>query len=168
MATQFSRGEFLRTCGAACLGLQLLASRDEFGSGFPISSPFRIAVINDEISQDFGRACEVVVREFGMSWIELRGMWNKNILDLDAKEIAEAQRILAKYELHVTDIASHLFKVDRPGAPPSKFSPKNDKFQHVSGVTQQDEVLRRGSELASQFQNDRARGGDFWSLEDHA
>ena len=24
-------------------------------------------------------------------WIELRGMWNKNITDLNAKEIADAQ-----------------------------------------------------------------------------
>jgi len=67
-----------------------------------------------------------------MSWIELRGMWNKNILDLDAKEIAEAQRVLAKYELRVTDMRPPLFKVDWPGAPASKFSPKRDKFQPTS------------------------------------
>src|SRR6195256_4409575 len=91
-----------------------------------LKSPFRVAVINDEISQDFGRACEVASREFGMPWIELRGMWNKNIVNLDAKEIVEAQRILAKYELRVTDIASPLFKVDWQGAPRSKFSEHND------------------------------------------
>jgi L-ribulose-5-phosphate 3-epimerase len=109
-----------------------------------------------------------VAREFGMSWIELRGMWNKNILDLDAKEIAEAQRILAKYELRVTDIASPLFKVDWPGAPPSKFSPKSDKFHADFGFAQQDEVLRRSIELAKQFQTDRVRCFDFWRLEDQA
>jgi hypothetical protein len=43
-------------------------------------------------------------------WIELRGMWSKNIVNLDAREIAEARRILRKYELRVTDIASPLFK----------------------------------------------------------
>src|SRR6202158_3050297 len=89
-----------------------------------MNSPFRVAVINDEISQDFGRACEVASKEFGMGWIELRGMWNKNLLKLDAKEIDEARRILEKYQLRVTDIASPLFKVDWPGAPPSKFSPQ--------------------------------------------
>jgi sugar phosphate isomerase/epimerase len=168
MAAQFSRGEFLRTCGAACLALPLLTSREAFGSGFPISSPFRIAVINDEIGQDFGRSCEVVAREFGMSWIELRGMWNKNILDLDAREIAEAQRILKKYELSVTDIASPLFKVDWPGAPASKFSPKSDKFHADFGFDQQEDVLRRSIELAKQFQTDRVRCFDFWRLEDQA
>ena len=59
-----------------------------------MNSPFRIAVINDEIGQDFGRACEVASREFGMEWVELRGMWSKNILKLDANEVAEARRIL--------------------------------------------------------------------------
>jgi hypothetical protein len=80
-------------------------------------SPFRIAVINDEITQDFGRACEIASQEFGMEWIELRGMWNKNLLNLDAKEVAEARRILEKNKLRVTDIASPLFKVDWPDAP---------------------------------------------------
>ena len=63
-------------------------------------------------------------REFGMEWIELRGMWNKNIVNLDEKEVAEAQRMLEQYKLRVSDIASPLFKVDWPGAPKSKFSPK--------------------------------------------
>ena len=65
------------------------------------------------------------MREFGMAWIELRAMWNKNILNLDAKEVAEARRILEKYKLRVTDIASPLFKVDWPGAPKSEYSPKS-------------------------------------------
>ena len=64
-----------------------------------MNSPFRISVINDELGQDFGRACEVISREFGLEWIELRGMWNKNILKLDANEVAEARRILEKYKL---------------------------------------------------------------------
>src|SRR5580692_1369661 len=58
-----------------------------------MNSPFRVAVINDEVSQDFGRSCEVISREFGLGWIELRGMWNKNLLHLDTQELAEAHRI---------------------------------------------------------------------------
>jgi len=52
-----------------------------------MKSPFRVAVINDEITQDFGRACEITCKELSMEWIELRGMWNKNLLKLDAKEV---------------------------------------------------------------------------------
>ena len=129
-------------------------------------SPFRIAVINDEISQDFGHACEVASQEFGMNWIELRGMWNKNIVALDATEIVEARRILEKYNLRVTDIASPLFKVDWPGAPKSKFSPNHDQFNADYTFDQQNEVLQRSIEVAKQFGTDRIRCFDFWRLAD--
>jgi L-ribulose-5-phosphate 3-epimerase len=131
-----------------------------------MKSIFRVAVINDEISQDFGHACEVASKEFGMDWIELRGMWNKNILKLDANEIAEARRILEKYKLRVTDIASPLFKVDWPGAPQSKFSPRHDQFNADFTFDQQPEVLERSIELAKAFQTDRVRLFDFWRLDD--
>lgn len=133
-----------------------------------MKSPFRIAVINDELGQDFGRACEVASREFGLEWIELRGMWNKNILKLDASEIAEARRILEKYKLRVTDIASPLFKVDWPGAPKSKFSPKGAQFKADFTFDQQGEVLERSIALAKAFNTDRVRCFDFWRLEDPA
>jgi L-ribulose-5-phosphate 3-epimerase len=133
-----------------------------------MSSPFRIAVIDDEISQDFGRSCEVIAREFGLEWIELRAMWNKNILNLDANEVAEARRILEKYKLRVTDIASPLFKVDWPGAPKSAFSPKGAQFNADFTYEQQDDVLERSIELAKVFQTERVRCFDFWRLEDPA
>ena len=131
-----------------------------------MNSPFRVAVINDELGQDFGRACEVATKDFGMEWIELRGMWNKNLLKLDAKEVEEARRILEKYKLRVTDIASPLFKVDWPGAPKSKFSPKRDQFNADFTYEQQDEVLERSIALAKAFQTDRVRCFDFWRLDD--
>lgn len=133
-----------------------------------MSSTFRVAVINDEVSQDFGRACEVIAHEFGLEWIELRGMWNKNLLSLDANEIAEARRILEKYKLRVTDIASPLFKVDWHGAPKSKFSPKAAQFNADFTFGQQRDVFERSIALAKAFQTDRVRCFDFWRLEDPA
>ena len=133
-----------------------------------MNSPFRITVITDELGQDFGRACEVASREFGMEWVELRGMWNKNILKLDATEVAEARRILEKYKLRVTDIASPLFKVDWPGAPKSKFSPTGAQFNADFTYDQQGEVLERSIALARAFHTDRVRCFDFWRLEDPA
>jgi L-ribulose-5-phosphate 3-epimerase len=128
-------------------------------------SAFRIAVINDEITQDFGHACEVASQKFGMGWIELRSMWDKNVLKLDSHEVAEARRIVKKNKLQVTDIASPLFKVDWPDAPKSKFSPKRDQFNADFTFDQQGEVLDRGIELAKIFETDRVRCFDFWRLE---
>ena len=52
--------------------------------------PFRVAVINDEISQDFDHACYVAAHDFSLQWIELRGMWNKNLTELSDNQLDEA------------------------------------------------------------------------------
>jgi len=39
--------------------------------------PFRLSVINDEISADFDHACSVAANDFGLEWIELRSMWKR-------------------------------------------------------------------------------------------
>ena len=128
--------------------------------------PFRLSVINDELTDDFDRACQIASQDFGLSWIELRGMWKKNITELNAKEIADAQQILEKYKLRVTDIASPLFKVDWPGAPLSKHSPKRDQFHAGFDFKQQDTLLDHCIELTKAFKTDRIRCFDFWRLGD--
>jgi L-ribulose-5-phosphate 3-epimerase len=127
---------------------------------------FKLSVINDEITADFGRAAEVAAKEFGLQFIEIRALWGKNIMSLDAKEIAEARRILEKYQLRVSSIASPIFKTDWPGAPTSSFSPKRDQFGANFTFEQQDELLERGFELMKVFQVDRIRIFDFWRLDD--
>jgi sugar phosphate isomerase/epimerase len=132
-------------------------------------SPFRVAVINDEISPDFDHACYVAAHDFGMSWIELRSMWGKNVMDLNAAEIEESKKIVDKYQLRVTDIASPLFKTDWPDAPRSPYGSKGDL--HGAAATtfkQQDEILEKSIALAKQFKTDRIRGFDFWRLDDVA
>jgi L-ribulose-5-phosphate 3-epimerase len=128
--------------------------------------PFKLSVINDEITADFGRAAQVAAQEFGLHYIEIRALWGKNIMRLDAKEIAEARNILEKYKLRVSSIASPIFKVDWSGAPLSKFSPKRDQFGADFTFEQQDELLERGLELARVFHVDRIRIFDFWRLDD--
>src|SRR5258708_39700917 len=126
MPIRNSRREFLAGMGA--LAAASLPAGALLAQSHPMKSPFRVAVISDEITQDFGRACEIASREFGMEWIELRGMWRKNLLKLDSKEIEEARRIVQTYQLRVTDIASPLLKADWPAAPHSNFSPKPDQL----------------------------------------
>ena len=163
MPVLFARREFLK--GVVAVAAAGVSSR--FAVSADSASPFRISVINDEITQDFGHACEVAARDFGMGWIELRSMWKKNIVNLDEKEVAEARRILNKYQLQVTDIASPLFKVDWPGAPKSKFS-EDKSFGANFSLEQQDEVLERAIAMAKAFGTDRVRCFDFWRLEDQA
>jgi sugar phosphate isomerase/epimerase len=135
----------------------------------PVKSPFKIAVINDEISPDFDHACHVVSQEFGLSWIELRSMWGKNLMDLGADQIDEARRILARYNLQVTDIASPLFKTDWPGAPRSQYGSKGDLHGAAEATfKQQDEILEKSIALARTFQTNKVRCFDFWRIDDVA
>jgi L-ribulose-5-phosphate 3-epimerase len=133
-----------------------------------MNSQFRVSVISDEITNDFEHACEVVSTEFGLDWIEIRTLWNKNIMALDDNEIADARKTLERFKLRVTDIASPLFKVDWPGAPKSQYSPKGASYNSDYTFDQQDEVMERSIELARVFNTDRVRGFDFWRLADPA
>ena len=128
---------------------------------------FKVGVISDEISQDFDHACYVIAKDFGLHWVELREVWGKNLQVLSDAQIAEAQKILAKYRLQVTDIGSPLYKVNWPGAPVSQYGTKEDmhgadevSFKH------QDEVLDRSISLAKQFKTNKVRCFDFWRIDD--
>lgn len=166
--TDITRRKFMVGAGAAVVAAGMSKSALGAAAAQRLKSPFRVAVITDEITQDFDHACAIAANEFGMEWVEIRGLWNKNILNLNAKEIAEAQGILAHHDLRVTDIGSPLFKVDWPGAPTSKFSPKRDQFSADFTYEQQPEVLAKCIEMAKAFKTDRVRGFDFWRLDDQA
>lgn len=158
----FSRRKFLAGSAVAAASAALRCTPAVWAAG----SPFKIGVISDEISDDFDHACHVIRQEYGLHYVELRGMWGKNLQDISDAQIAEAQRILARYELTVTDIASPLYKVDWPGAPHSPYGSKDDL--HGAAETtfkQQDDVLRRSIELAKRFRTNKVRCFDFWRLE---
>jgi sugar phosphate isomerase/epimerase len=133
--------------------------------GFAGAGLFKVGVITDEISQDFDHACAVASKEFGMQWVELRAMWKKSLLALTDAELVETQRILSKYNLQVTDIASPLFKAYWPGAPKSSEGPKGGNGGG-DVLKEQDEVLEKSIALAKQFKTNKVRCFDFWRIED--
>jgi L-ribulose-5-phosphate 3-epimerase len=169
MMTSISRRDFVAGLGVLAAGAPLSFAAGARENPVPklSKSPFKIAVITDEISQDFGHACEVAARQFGMGWVEVRSLWKKNIVNLDEAEFREANRILKANNLRVTDIASPLFKTDWPGAPESKFS-ERDSFNADFTFEQQGEVLDRAIAAAKQLSTDHIRCFDFWRLEDQA
>ena len=150
----------VRKAGASSLAAQLTA---EMGAG---TCPFRLAVINDEITQDFEKACQIVSGDFGLHWIELRSMWNKNVTALDGKEVEDARKILDEHKLRVTDIATPLFKTDWPRAPRSSQSETRNQFHADFDASAQDKLLERCISLAKAFNTDRIRCFDYWRLED--
>jgi sugar phosphate isomerase/epimerase len=171
----YTRREALAGLGLAGLGAILPPLRSEAANPetrfahpqIPASPcPFRLAVINDEITRDFERACQIVSGDFGLRWIELRSMWDKNVTALNANELQNARRILEEHRLRVTDIASPLFKTDWPGAPRSPLSETRDQFHADFDAGAQDKLLDHCIALAKFFNTDRIRCFDFWRLDD--
>jgi sugar phosphate isomerase/epimerase len=163
-----SRRNFLAGAGIAAAAY---VARPLFGMATATASqsPFKIAVISDEISQDFDHACSVIANDFGLQWVELREMWGKNLQASSGAEIAEGLKILAKYNLRVTDIASPLFKVDWPEAPKSQYGSKEDMHGAAEvAYKHQDEVVERSIALARQFKTNKIRCFDFWRIDDVA
>jgi len=160
--------------GLAVASLEILmpswvnSADSAYGSPVPETSacPFRLGVINDEITQDFEKACQIVAGEFGLHWIELRSMWDKNVTDLTPKQVEDARKLVAEYKLQVTDIASPLFKTDWPGAPKSSQSEARDQFHANYDANAQDKLLEHCIALAKTFHTDRIRCFDFWRLDD--
>lgn len=157
--TTISRRTFAAGALTATLATRLRA--------FAATTPFQIGVISDEISQDFDHACYVLTHDFGMHFVELREIYGKNLQTSSEAELADAQKILAKYNLQVTDIASPLYKVNWPGAPHSQYSSKEDMHgaDEVS-FKKQDEVLERSIALAKRFKTNKVRCFDFWRIDD--
>jgi sugar phosphate isomerase/epimerase len=163
---QFDRRQFLygATASAAALASPaLLAAQARKVSA---SCHFHLSVINDEISPDLDHAAHIAANEFGLQYIELRSVNGKGLHTMSEDELTEAKKILAKYQLKVTDIGSPLFKSDFPGAPLSKESPK--RRNPAAPEVDQDALLERCIALAKTFDTDRIRCFDFWRLEDPA
>lgn len=157
-----SRRSFLAGAGITAA---VCATQPVFGLAGASQSPFKISVITDEISPDFDHACSVISKDFGLQWAELRGMWKKSLHELTDTELSDVEKILRKYSLRVTDIASPLFKVDWPGAPQRHSSAKKD-FGSDETFKQQNELLARCIDLAKRFQTNKVRCFDFWRLDD--
>ena len=132
----------------------------------PSKRPPPLRALTDEISQDFGHACEVASRDFGMGLVDLREAGGKNLMNWDAAQVADVRKVLERFKLRVACLATPIFKVDWPDAPKSPFSPTRDEFGASFTFAQQDELLERAFELARKFKTDRIRIFDFWRLED--
>ncbi|UCC72351.1 MAG: sugar phosphate isomerase/epimerase [Gemmatimonadota bacterium] len=120
---------------------------------------FELGIISDEISDDFERSCRLI-SEWGMRHVELRTMWDKNILALSEAELEAVAASLEAHRLSVTAIASPVFK-----------SPLDGKPREIEGDFQlagyesfeaQLELIRKAAILCERFGTDKIRIFSFW------
>ena len=91
---------------AVLAGLGAAAASSAWLKGAVSAAPFNLSILTDEISQDFGHACEVASREFGMGSVDLREVGGKNLMNWDAAQIADVQKVLERFKLRVACLAT--------------------------------------------------------------
>ncbi len=106
----------------------------------------RLAVITDEVSQDLLKVLELV-KEFGLSGVEIRSVWNKAPHELEKGDIARIKKLVNDYGMEVCSIASPFLKCDY-----------GDESQYQAHL----EILRRCIDLASELGAPLIRIFTFW------
>ena len=72
---------------------------------------FRKAIITDEATQDFEKAC-ALAKKYNYEAVELRSVWDTKPHELTYGQISQINEIAKKYELKICAISSAVFKCD--------------------------------------------------------
>jgi sugar phosphate isomerase/epimerase len=128
---------------------------------------FPICIITDEFSQDFELVCRTA-RELGIPALEVRSIWNKNIVDMSDGEIAEVQRLADSAGLKIASIASPVYKCTLPdgGTIDQRF--EQDAFHAAHTFADQPRILQRSLEIAAKLGASLVRVFSFWRTENPA
>ena len=125
--------------------------------------PFKLGIITDEITQDFGDALDFIA-SYSLQCCELRDLWRTNIMNLSKDDRQRAKDLLDKHQFHVSDIGSPIMKYNLPGMPARE--EKRDTFR--ANFTEQDteRLLDKSFELARFFNTRKVRIFSYWRVSD--
>ncbi|MCW3061438.1 MAG: Sugar phosphate isomerase/epimerase [Capsulimonas sp.] len=120
----------------------------------------KLAVLTDEIDNDLGHALEVMA-EYGVTGVELRQIWDKNIVDAPEDYWRRAKDLIDARGMHVVGIASPFYKCDLPG---EEVDGPLGAMHSASarGLGDQISVLERAIAAAKFFDTDLIRVFSFW------
>ncbi|MGC8667933.1 MAG: hypothetical protein ACP5VE_07470 [Chthonomonadales bacterium] len=119
----------------------------------------KLCAITDEISQDFEHALDVL-REYGAHHAELRGLWGRNISELDDAQVSRAQEALRAREMNVACLASPFYKCDLDTDEAAVRGRMH--LAQARPRAEQMEMLRRCADLAHRFGTRLIRVFTFW------
>ncbi len=136
-----TRRELLQTSVVAAAGSSLYADAPK---------PFKLGIITDEITQNLDEAL-AFIEHYHLQYCELREVWSKNVMNLSQEELDRAKKLISARGMHVSDIASPMFKWNLPEMPAKanetrdEFSAKfteDDARQGDEGIVQAGAVFR--------------------------
>lgn len=122
---------------------------------------FPVAVITDEFTQDFERICKVTA-EMEIPALEVRTMWDKNIVDLDDEQVEEVGRLAKAAGREIVSIASPVYKCTLPGGGDIDHRFEQDAFHAAHSYDDQQRILGRALEVAEKLGASIVRVFSFW------
>jgi len=122
---------------------------------------FPVAIITDEFTQDFERVCRTAV-EMGIPALELRTVWDKNLVDMNDEEVRQVDHLAKEFGLKVVSIASPVFKCTLPDGGDIDHRFEQDAFHSAHTYEDQPRILDRALELANLFEAPIMRVFSFW------
>lgn len=152
----WTRRQFMRTLLSAGLAPALAPL-----AGVASTSPFKVGIITDEISEELDQALDFI-SHYSLGYCEVREMWQKNVVSLSGEERNRAKTLIARHGLRVSSIASPIFKYPLPEMPAH---PDGALVFH-STFTERDsaELLRKSFEIAHFFGTEKVRVFGYWRV----
>jgi len=126
---------------------------------------FPVGVITDEFTQDFDLICRTAV-ELGVPELEVRTIWDKNIVDMSDDEIGRVKSISDEHGRRVISVASPVYKCTLPGGGDIDERFEQDAFQAAHSFEDQPRILARALEIANRLGAPIVRVFSFWRTVD--
>ncbi len=130
-------------------------------TGSLMEPKLRIAAISDEFTPDL-EAALAAMAGIGMTGVELRVVWGKNILNLTDEEIDRALGLVRARGFEVISIASPLLKCVLPNAPEVDRRFEHDIFASTHTFADQPRLADRAFEIAHRFGTRLIRVFSYW------
>ena len=153
------RRTFLKNALAAAGGACWAQGGWALDSSTPPPNPLKLGAISDGFSQDLEKALQIM-RGYGLSWVEIRGLWGKYNTEATPEEISRARRLLDQYNFRCSVVDSGLYKCVLPGTKPIS---TEDGYGPYSG---QMDLLKRALDRAHAWGTDKVRIFTFWRVAD--
>jgi sugar phosphate isomerase/epimerase len=155
---QLTRRDVLKGAAAAGALSSLAAGETDPAHGF------HLGIITDELTSNLEEALTFIT-DYKLHWCELREVWGKNLMIAPQEDLDRAKKLLADRGVHVSDIASPIFKWNIPGVatkPNEKHDPATGKFTEEDS----DATLEKSFELARFFDTKKVRIFSYWRVPD--
>ena len=124
--------------------------------------PFELGAVTDEFSPDSLDRALGAMAGLGMSFVELRVVDGKNIIDHSVAEIDSVRGRVEARGMRVLSIASPVFKCSLPDAPPVAPHIQQDMFSSAFGFDDQERLARRAFEIAERAGAPVVRVFSYW------